>query len=69
MLGFGIPGGPELWIIVGVVLLLFGAGAIPKFARSVGRAKKEFEKGAEEEPKPDPPDDGDNDGDAKADGD
>lgn len=40
-----IPGGAEWIIIGGVVLVLFGASAIPRFARSVGRAKKEFEKG------------------------
>ena len=40
-----IPGGAEWVIIGGVVLVLFGARAIPKFARSIGRAKREFEKG------------------------
>ncbi len=40
-----LPGGAEWIIIGGVVLVLFGASAIPRFARSVGRAKKEFEKG------------------------
>ena len=40
-----IPGGAEWIIIGGVVLVLFGARAIPKFARSIGRAKQEFEKG------------------------
>ena len=40
-----IPGGAEWIIIGGVVLVLFGASAIPRFARSIGRAKKEFEKG------------------------
>ena len=40
-----IPGGAEWVIIGGVVLVLFGASAIPRFARSIGRAKKEFEKG------------------------
>jgi sec-independent protein translocase protein TatA len=38
----------QLLIIVGVIVLLFGAGAIPKFARSIGRAKKEFQKGIRE---------------------
>ena len=43
-------------IIIGlVVLVLFGATAIPKFARSLGQAKKEFNKamkeGEEEEKK------------------
>ena len=42
-------------IIVLVILVLFGATSIPKFARSLGQAKKEFTKamkeGEEEEKK------------------
>ncbi len=38
-------GTTEILIICGVVLLLFGASAIPKFARSLGKARKEFEEG------------------------
>jgi len=42
-------------VIVLVILVLFGAAAIPKFARSLGQAKKEFTKamkeGEEEEKK------------------
>jgi sec-independent protein translocase protein TatA len=35
---------PFVWIlIVAVVIFLFGAGQIPKFARSLGQAKKEFQ--------------------------
>jgi sec-independent protein translocase protein TatA len=41
-------GTTEIVIIVGVVLVLFGATAIPRFARSLGRAKKEFEQGIKE---------------------
>ncbi len=41
-------GSTELIIIVIVILILFGASAIPKFARSIGRAKAEFEKGLKE---------------------
>jgi sec-independent protein translocase protein TatA len=41
-------GTTEIVIIVAVVLVLFGATAIPKFARSLGRAKKEFEQGIKE---------------------
>jgi sec-independent protein translocase protein TatA len=37
-------GTTELIVIVIVVLVLFGASAIPKFARSLGEAKKEFTK-------------------------
>lgn len=38
-------GPTEILVICGVIVLLFGATAIPKFARNIGKAKKEFEKG------------------------
>jgi sec-independent protein translocase protein TatA len=41
-------GTTELIIIVVVILVLFGASAIPKFARSLGQAKKEFTKAMKE---------------------
>jgi len=41
-------GSTELLVIVLVVLVLFGASAIPKFARSLGEAKKEFSKAMKE---------------------
>lgn len=41
-------GTTEIIVIVGVVLVLFGASAIPKFARSIGKARSEFEKGLKE---------------------
>jgi sec-independent protein translocase protein TatA len=41
-------GTTEIIIIAAVVLVLFGATAIPRFARSLGRARKEFEKGLKE---------------------
>ena len=41
-------GTTEILIIAAVVLLLFGAAAIPKFARSLGKARKEFEEGLKE---------------------
>lgn len=38
--------GPDLLIVVLLVaVLIFGGAAIPKFARSLGQAKHEFEKG------------------------
>ena len=43
-----MPGHIEILIICGVVILLFGASAIPKLARSIGKAKKEFQKGFKE---------------------
>ena len=45
-------GGPELIsLLVIVVILLFGAKKIPELARSMGRAKGEFEKGKVESAK------------------
>ncbi len=38
-------GQPEVIIIAIVVIVLFGSAALPKFARSLGQAKKEFEAG------------------------
>jgi sec-independent protein translocase protein TatA len=35
-------GAPELLIILVVLLLLFGGTQLPKLARSLGQAKKEF---------------------------
>jgi sec-independent protein translocase protein TatA len=41
--------GPDLLIVVLViVVVLFGGAAIPKLARNMGSAKKEFEKGMKE---------------------
>ncbi|MGD0691905.1 MAG: twin-arginine translocase TatA/TatE family subunit [Acidimicrobiales bacterium] len=38
--------GPDLLIVVIVLgVLLFGGAAIPKFAKNLGSAKSEFEKG------------------------
>jgi sec-independent protein translocase protein TatA len=39
-------GTPELLVILVIVLLLFGASTVPKLARSLGRARNEFERGA-----------------------
>jgi sec-independent protein translocase protein TatA len=41
-------GSTEIIVIVIVILVLFGASAIPKFARSLGEAKKEFTKAMKE---------------------
>ena len=40
-------GSPEVLIIGVVVMVLFGAAAIPKFARSIGRARRELQLGGE----------------------
>ena len=43
-------GGPELLIVLLVVLLLFGGRKLPELARSMGQAKREFETGARKDP-------------------
>lgn len=48
VLQIGIPGGPELLVILLIAVLLFGANKIPKLARSTGEAMGEFQKGREE---------------------
>ena len=44
MLAIGL-GPTELLIVLLVVILLFGAARLPKLARSLGEAKREFDKG------------------------
>jgi len=41
----GIPGGPELLVILLLLVLLFGADKLPKLARSSGEAMGEFKRG------------------------
>jgi sec-independent protein translocase protein TatA len=40
--------GWEFLLVIAVVALLFGSTQIPKLARSIGSAKKEFEHGLED---------------------
>ena len=46
----GLPsiGGIELIILVGIILLFFGAKRIPDLARSLGKGTREFRKGMSE---------------------
>jgi len=41
-------GGPEVILVLVVVLLIFGAAKLPQLARSLGASAKEFRKGIEE---------------------
>ena len=41
--------GWEFLLVVLVIALLFGSSKIPQFARSLGSAKREFEKGINED--------------------
>lgn len=40
--------GPQLLIVLAIVLLLFGGSKLPKLARSLGQAQKEFREGLKE---------------------
>ena len=46
-------GAPELIIILVIVLVLFGSTRLPKLARSLGQAQKEFKHGLAEGQKDD----------------
>ena len=41
-------GAPELLIILLIILLVFGGSKLPKLARSLGQAQKEFKAGSDE---------------------
>ena len=45
----GIPGGWELILIVGVVLLLFGGKKIPELAKGLGKGIKDFKQAVNED--------------------
>lgn len=41
----GLFDGPEVIVVLVVILVLFGGSQIPKLARNLGQAQKEFKKG------------------------
>ena len=47
-LGIGNLGGPDLFIILLIVLILFGAKKLPDLARSLGQSMNEFRKARED---------------------
>jgi len=49
LLLFSMPGGPELIIIVLVLVLLFGGRKIPELMKGLGQGMKEFKKARNED--------------------
>ena len=51
---FGMPGGSELFLILLIVLVLFGGAKLPSLMRNLGKRANEFKRGmkdtSEEEP-------------------
>lgn len=44
----GMPGGPEVLVILFIILLLFGAKKLPELSRSLGKSLGEFKKGKDD---------------------
>lgn len=53
-----MPSGPELFIVLAVVLVIFGGSQLPKLARNLGQAQQELKRGIR---------DGETEADARAD--
>jgi sec-independent protein translocase protein TatA len=47
-LAFGMPSGPDLIILLVIVLVLFGAKRLPELARGLGQSVNEFKKAKDE---------------------
>lgn len=48
LFAFGMPGAPEILLILVIVLVLFGAKRLPELARGLGQSMNEFRKAREE---------------------
>ncbi len=63
-LNLALFGPQELWILLGILLLVFGARKLPQLARSMGSSITQFKRGLNENPdllKEDSSEDGDKD--------
>ena len=47
-LAFGVPSGPDLIVLLVIVLVLFGAKKLPELARGLGQSVNEFKKAKDE---------------------
>lgn len=48
IVGFGLPGLPEMMIFLVIALLLFGGAKLPSLMRNLGRSANEFKRGMHE---------------------
>jgi len=48
----GMPGGWELVLVVGIVILLFGGKKIPELAKGLGKGIKDFKKAVKDDEEP-----------------
>lgn len=48
MAAFGLPMGGELWIILIIVLILFGPSQLPKLAKMFGKSARALKEGMEQ---------------------
>jgi sec-independent protein translocase protein TatA len=48
MAAFGLPMGGELWLILIIVLVLFGPSQLPKLAKMFGKSAKALKDGLQE---------------------
>lgn len=48
IMAFGMPSGPDLIILLVIVLVLFGAKRLPELARGLGQSVNEFKKAKDE---------------------
>lgn len=47
-LAFGLPSGPDLIVLLVIVLVLFGAKRLPELARGLGQSVNEFKRAKDE---------------------
>lgn len=48
-LAFGLPGGAELLLIFGIVILLFGGSKLPQLGKAIGQGINNFKKSYKED--------------------
>jgi TatA/E family protein of Tat protein translocase len=48
LFALGMPGGPEIFFLLVLILLVFGAKKIPELARGLGQSLGEFKKARDE---------------------